>query len=444
MKSAIRKHLRDFVALIACAALALAVATYILSNQRFYLPSWVPVFGSDFYIVEAELPTGQALVPGQGQTVNIAGVPVGEIGRVRVEHGRAIVELKIRRKYAPVWRDASILLRPKTGLKDMYLSLDPGTPASGRLPQGARIPIRNTLPDVNLDEILAELDADARDYLRILVTAGGEAFARGGSVDRSAAELRAAFKRFAPTARDARRVVELLSERRRNIARVIHNFQLVSSALAERDRQLAELVESSNANFSAIAAEEASLRQALRLFPPALAQTERTLGKARVLADELGPALEELRPGARALAPALQAQRRLFRATTPTVRDELRPFARDVRPTVRALRDAAGTLGPSAPRLASSFSFLNRLLNGVAYNPPGSEEGYLFWAAWLNHNGVTLFGLQDAHGPLRRGMVLLNCQTRNVLDTIIRANVLLGTLSELLGAPQSSEICGVQ
>ncbi len=56
------------------------MAGYILSNQRFYLPAWVPVVGTDFYEVEAELETAQAVVPGQGQTVNIAGVKVGDIG----------------------------------------------------------------------------------------------------------------------------------------------------------------------------------------------------------------------------------------------------------------------------------------------------------------------------------------------------------------------------
>ena len=74
------------------------MAGYILSNQRFYLPAWVPVVGTDFYEVKAELQTAQAVVPGQGQTVNIAGVKVGEIGKVELEDGRAVVEMKIKRE----------------------------------------------------------------------------------------------------------------------------------------------------------------------------------------------------------------------------------------------------------------------------------------------------------------------------------------------------------
>ena len=45
----IRKHLRDFLAILFLVVVAAGVAGYILSNQRFYLPAWVPVVGTDFY-----------------------------------------------------------------------------------------------------------------------------------------------------------------------------------------------------------------------------------------------------------------------------------------------------------------------------------------------------------------------------------------------------------
>ena len=55
-----------------------------------------PFVGTDFYEVNAELQTAQAVVPGQGQTVNIAGVKVGEVGYVTLEDGHAVVQMKIR------------------------------------------------------------------------------------------------------------------------------------------------------------------------------------------------------------------------------------------------------------------------------------------------------------------------------------------------------------
>ncbi|HYH90719.1 MAG TPA: MlaD family protein, partial [Solirubrobacteraceae bacterium] len=225
MMLAIRKHWLDFVAIIGLVLISGAVAIYILGNQRLTLPAWVPVVGKDFFVIKAELATAQAVTPGQGQTVNVAGVQVGEISRVDLKDGKAIVTLRMEPKYGRVYEDAHVLMRPKTGLKDMVAELEPGTPASGRLKDGDVIPISETLPDVNLDEILAALDADTRDYLTILVGAGAEGLRGNGR------ELAQAIRRFEPSARYGRKVFESLAERKRNIKRVIHNLSLVMDEL---------------------------------------------------------------------------------------------------------------------------------------------------------------------------------------------------------------------
>jgi phospholipid/cholesterol/gamma-HCH transport system substrate-binding protein len=443
----IKKQLRVFVALLFLLVGSLGIAGYILSNQRFYLPAGVPLIGTDFYEVKAELSTAQAVVPGQGQTVNIAGVKVGEVGSVTLEDGHAEVVMQIKEKYAPIHRDATVLLRPKTGLKDMFLALDPGTPSAGRLPEGGEVRVANTLPDVNADEILASLDGDTRAYLKILLNAGGTAFddretgASGRFQQTAEQDLRETLKRFEPTARNGERFTRLLIERRHNIKRVIHNFQELSTALAQRDRQLAGLVDSANANFEAFASEQDALRAALREFPGALSQTETTLRKAGGLANELGPALQRLRPFARELAPALRKTRPFFRETTPIIRDQIRPFARDVQPTVRDLRNASADLSVVTPRLTRSFKVLNAFFNTLAYNPPGDTEPFLFWSAWGAHAGATLWSMQDAHGPVRRGIVLVGCPTYNSLEQIVIANPQLGVPTQLLNLPSESENC---
>jgi phospholipid/cholesterol/gamma-HCH transport system substrate-binding protein len=443
----IRKQLRVFVAVLCLFVAALVIGGYILSNQRFHLPAWVPVLGTDFYEVEAELATAQAVVPGQGQTVNVAGVKVGEVGSVSLEDGRAVVLMQIDDEYRPIYRDATILLRPKTGLKDMFLSLDPGTEAAGELPEGGRVRQAGTLPDVNADEVLAELDGDTRTYLRILLNEGGTAFddeATGASEryeQTAEQDLREVFKRLEPTARDGARFTRLLARRRSNLRRVIHNFQLLSTALARRDDQLASLVDSANANFEAFASEEAALRAALREFPPALTQTQTTLTKAQRLASELGPALERLRPFARELAPALRRTQPFFGETTPILRDQIRPFARDVRPTVRDLRRTTEDLAVVTPRLTTSFKVLNKFFNTLAYNPPGAAEPYLFWSGWGAHAGTSLWSQQDAHGPVRRSLVLVGCATYLSLGQIVLSNPQLGVPTQLLNLPPEGENC---
>ncbi|HLM09472.1 MAG TPA: MlaD family protein [Thermoleophilaceae bacterium] len=442
MKRQIRKHARVFAAILFLFVGALALAGYLLSNQRFYLPGWVPVIGTEFFELEAELPTAQAVVPGQGQTVNIAGVKVGEVGRVELEEGRAIVTMQLQEEHDTVYRNATILLRPKTGLKDMYLALDPGTKNAGRLDEGDRVPVSNTLPDVDADEVLAQLDTDTRDYLRILLNAGGTAFREQPGEEQSPAQdLRETLKRFEPLSRNGARITRQLSKRRANIERVIHNFQLLSTELASKDRQLAALVDSANANFEALASEEASIREALRLFPPALSQTETTLTKAGGLAAELGPALQRLRPFARELAPALRRTRPFLRETTPIIRDQIRPFARDAQPAVRELRAAAGDLGAVTPRLTRTFGVLNRLFNMLAYEPPGASDSFLFWASWGAHAGTSLFTTQDAHGPIRRGAVFINCPSYPVLRGIVAGSPRLGMLTRLLNPVPERQVC---
>jgi len=435
VRTAIAKYSRDFAALIALFIVSLGVGGYILSNQRFYLPKWFPVLGSDFVDYKAEFSTGKSLTPGQGQTVDIAGVSVGEIGDVELHNGRALVTMKIRAKYTPIFKDATALLRPKTGLEDMVVELTPGSRSAGKADPGYVIPVRNTLPDVKLDEILAQLDSDTRDYLKLLVAGAGQGLRGNGR------RLANDFRRFDPTARDLAKLTGRLATRRVHIRQAIHNFGVVVKALGDKDKQLTELVGSSNVVFRTLAHEDARLRDALVRLPPTLRTTRIALGKADTLAQELGPTLQGLRPAARALAPSLRQTRPFLRITTPIIRDQLRPFARDARPTVRALRPAARDLASAIPNLTRTLKVANYLLDELAFNPPGREEGYLFWVAWANHAGNSIFQTQDAHGPIRHGLFLTSCSTLATLDQIGSANPVLGTLSDLLNRPDTQKVC---
>ncbi|HKN94890.1 MAG TPA: hypothetical protein VJU60_11200, partial [Thermoleophilaceae bacterium] len=255
-------------------------------------------------------------------------------------------------------------------------------------------------------------------------------------------DLRETFKRFDPTARDTARFTSLLSQRRANLQRVIHNFQLLTTALAGRDHQLTQLVDASNANFQAIASEDQKLEETLQLLPGTLQTANTTLGKADKLAQVLGPTFQALRPGARALGPSLAATRPFLKQTTPVIKNQLRPFSVKAQPTVHELRIAAQHLNPVAPRLTRTAQFLNVLLNELAYNPPGPEEGFLYWAAWVNHAGASIFSTQDAHGVVRRGLFVTDCTSLGVLQAIEGLNPQLKVLIDLLNAPTQQQVCG--
>jgi phospholipid/cholesterol/gamma-HCH transport system substrate-binding protein len=435
MREAIRKHTRDFAFIVGLVLIALVVGSYILSQQRFTLPRGVPIVGSDFVTYKAELSSAQSVTPGQGQTVQVAGVDIGEIKKVDLVGGRAVVTMKIRRKYTPIYTDATALLRPKTGLNDMVLQLSPGSKSSGVAPEGYTIPVSQTLPNVNFDEVLAALDTDTRSYLQLLVGGGASGLSGQGR------RLSGTLKRFEPTGRELARLNGALQRRQANIRRTIHNFRLLAQALGAKDDQLATLVDSSNRVFRAFADQDARLREALQLLPGTLASTNTALQKADALGIELRRTLGALRPAARALGPTLRQVRPFFNDTTPVIENQLRPFARDVQPTVRDLRPAAADLAVATPRLETSVEIVNQLLNELAYNPPGSEEGFLFWTSWANHNGASIFSTQDAHGPVRRGLVVTSCSSLALLQNIGRANQVLGTLAGLLNPPSPTTVC---
>jgi len=177
------------------------------------------------------------------------------------------------------------------------------------------------------------------------------------------------------------------------------------------------------------------------LLPGTLQQTSQTLGKVQAFAAQSGPTLSALLPFARAFGPALSASRPLFRDTTPVIRNQLRPFSVAVQPLAKILRPASADLAKATPALARSFGVLNALFNTLAYQPRGSEQGYLFWGSWLSHIAASLTSTQDAHGPIVRGIFMASCGGLNLFEVALtQSNPALGPLVDLLNAPDWSKI----
>ena len=177
MKRAIKKHSGDVAAIVALLVLSIGVAGYILNHERLRFP----LIQSSPFTINAEFSTAQAVTPGQGQTVRVSGVQIGEIGGVALKHGVAVVSMDIDQQYKHlIHTDATALLRPRTGLKDMFIELNPGSDRAPTVKPGYTIPVANTLPDVNVDEILSSLDADTRAYLTLLINGAGRGLKGNG------------------------------------------------------------------------------------------------------------------------------------------------------------------------------------------------------------------------------------------------------------------------
>ena len=402
MMTAIRKSLRPFIAVVVLIVFAGVISFYIFQKQRLR----IPVLEEKPFQFQAEFDNAQGVVAGQGQTLRVAGVRIGDVSEVELVDGRAVVTFDVDREYLPIYEDATILMRPLTGLRDMFFSIDPGTrsAAGGEIEEGDTVPLANTAPDVPLDQVLEALDSDNQAYLRaILVGAGQGLEGRGEDLGRILGSL-------GPINRDLEKLNTAVAERDENLSRLIHNLSILTKSIGTQDQDIVRLVEASNQTLAAMAQEDPDIQSATALLPGALAETRDALAAAKEFGDEAGPAFESLRPFARNLPRAQLLDQKLAETVTPVIRDELRPFVRAAREPIPDLNQAAGKLSKTAPGLKTIASKLNHLGNMAAFNPRGKEpvgtadrdEGYLYWAGWLAHNGGSVYPLQDGNGLFRR------------------------------------------
>ncbi len=407
MKRAIKHHLSDFIAIIVLFVLAVAVTGYILTQQGFRLP----FISKPQFTINAEFSTAQAVTPGQGQTVRVSGVQIGTITGVTLKNGIAVVKMSIDKKYKGVIHtDATAFLRPKTGLQDMFMELNPGGSAPVVKP-GFTIPLSQTAPEVNVDEVLSSIDADTRQYLQLLVNGAGQGLnGRGG-------ELAQVLERFEPTHQDLARLNQAVAVRGVELQHLVNSLRRLNDALITKQTQIGELIVSSSQVFRATASEEGNISRSIADLPATLAQTRTTLGQVQTFAQQLGPTAAKLIPAAHALPAANAALASLAKPSTPIIKNQIRPFVIAARPFVRNLEPASINLANATPSLNSTFSVVNHFLNMLGYNPAAPQHGYLWWLAWLGHIGRTVFSVQDGNGDFRQAFIQASCATLGQLLT---------------------------
>jgi phospholipid/cholesterol/gamma-HCH transport system substrate-binding protein len=419
MKRAIKNHLADFAAIIVLLLLSAAVAGYILNHERLRFP----FFQSAQFTMNAAFSTAQAVTPGQGQSVRVSGVQIGSISGVTLHNGTAVVQMQIDQQYKHlIHQDWTALLRPRTGLQDMFIELS--RPVGGShmpvAPPGFTISINNTLPAVNLDEILSSLDADTRAYLDLLVNGAGQGLkGNGGS------ELAQVLQRFEPTHRDLARLNRAVAARGSNLRRFVNSLRRLNDALVVKQAELAQLVVSSSQVFRAFASEDQAVSRAVADLPGTLTQTTATLIKVQAFAQQLGPTALHLIPAAQSLPAANAAISALAVPSAPIVQNQIRPFVIAARPLVRNLRPAAVNLAAATPNLSKTFVVLNHLANMLGFSPGGGQHGYLWWLAWLDHNARTLFSIQDANGVFRPLFLQASCTSYATLLQLNSASALV-------------------
>lgn len=437
MKRVLERYGVPFAAIIAIVVIGMTAAIGVLSNQRFYLPKWVPFLGSDFVDYTIDFSSAKAVVPGQGQTVAISGVTVGDISDVHLHGRRGRVTVKIQRKYAGrIHTDATAALRPRTLLDDMIIELDPGTKGAPVLKEGGNIPAERTMTQIEFDELLSEFDADTRQFLAILLQQGAKGLAGNGGRD-----FGRLLRGIEPTTVYTAKIAKALRVREAQIARTVTNLRAVMTELGKNQEALGTFVSASADAFDAIGDSQSDLRGVVDKSPEALSKTQDLLEQAGRLSEHVGNASRRLERPTRNLDAGFKQLIAFMDEATPVLRDSARPFAREAQAPLGKLKPAIDDIAASAKNTSTGTEVLRQLFDGLAYKPASDDLSALTLAGWLGHAGMSITSMQDASGAIGRALLYTDCGLAENATTLLRKDSPAARIAiDLLGTANSNTV----
>ncbi|WP_205696487.1 MlaD family protein [Conexibacter sp. SYSU D00693] len=357
-------------------------ATILLKNQ-FYDRFWQEKF--EFKASFADV---KGVTPGV-QRVKIAGVQAGVVSDSEVVDGRPVLTIKLDKDKGPVYKDAKLRLRPLTPLQDMYVTIeDRGTAKAGELSKDDVLPAARTESPVDISRVLNEFPGATRQRLQTLLDEFGN-----GLEDRGQ-DLREAFAAAVPFLKAADRTATVVADRRSQMARLVTNLGVITTALGKRDRQLSSLVQNGNSTLAELNKADGELSATLNEIPPTLTTLRSAFAKLRSAQDDLDPALDDLRPVAAELSEGLDALEKLGKDAKPALEGlkpalaDLRPFSRSLRPTSDALAAAMAKFRPQGPQY-------DRITSQI---PPCFDQVGNFF-----NDTLSVLKFYDAYGAFPRG-----------------------------------------
>jgi phospholipid/cholesterol/gamma-HCH transport system substrate-binding protein len=430
-----RGHRTDTIAILVLAFVGIVMMLGIFTQQKASLPAWLPFVGEEFESISAEFTTAQAVTPGQGQAVDVAGLQIGKVSSVSLEDGHAVVGMQIEPKYMQlIHPDAHFLLRPKTGLNDMTVEVEPGT-GKGHVEDGHKFPLAQTEANVQLEALWNSLDADTRQYIQLLVAGGAQGIGGRG------VQLGNALRRFEPFVEYTAKLNKAVAARRTELARVIHNFGELTTELGNHDAQIRRFVSSSEKALGNFADQQVAVEEAFEEFPETLKVAQEGLASSNEFSTVALPTLTKLIPQAQASTPAFKATERLFRETRAPIEEGIRPFSTEIRPLLISTNEASKPFEKTVRNFGKSLGGFNSFFNELAYKPKG-KQSFLFYLPWVNHDINSAFSLEDGAGALLRSLVNISCTGATVAGGTIEYDKYeqLLTLLDLVGSPRPPEL----
>jgi virulence factor Mce-like protein len=337
----------------AATVLVVLVAVFLAYNANQGLP-FVPT-----YQLKAEMPSAANLV--RGNDVRIGGSRVGFVSAIEPKTNDdgvtvAVLTLTLEKSVAPLPRDSTLIVRPRSALGLKYVEITRGTDARGYA-DGATIPISAATPrQVELDEVLSMFDDKTREGIAANTTGFGDAFAgRGESINMAIGSFKPLLQDIIPVARN-------LSSPDTDLRGFFRALGRTAAIVAPAAEDQAELFVNLDITFRALREVSPQIQESIVEGVPALDAGIRDFPIQRPFLRNSELLFRDLRPGAAALrtyagtiADALEVGAKVLPRTPPLNRrlasllEELQRFSEDpmVPRGLRATTQALQTLNPT-------------------------------------------------------------------------------------------------
>jgi phospholipid/cholesterol/gamma-HCH transport system substrate-binding protein len=326
-----------------------------------------------------------------GSQVRAAGVIVGEVTSIRLQHGRARVDMEVEPSVLPLHRDASAVITTQDLLGERYVNIKRGSPSTPLLGDPAVIPEQRTKRAVDLQEVLDAVDDPSGTSLAALVTTLGE------GVHGQGPQVANTIRALAPAMRRTDELGGILDEQNSLLKRLVGNAEPVASSLAaDRGQKLDQLVGSTTQTLGAVARNRQPVQESLHQLPDTLGKAQRTLSQVAGVADSATPMLASMRPVTDDLTNVSGELRRFADAADPalaavppvlkradTMLDEARPLVSALRPAGPDLRGVAQSYRPLAEQaLSTHLTDLMEFVKGWALSTADYDQlGHYFRAS---------------------------------------------------------------
>jgi phospholipid/cholesterol/gamma-HCH transport system substrate-binding protein len=288
----------------------------------------------------------QAIELSPQSDVRIAGVSVGKVESVNLDTktGLSRAVIQIDSQYSPRPANTRAILRAKSLLGETYVELSPGSENGPKIPDGGSLPEAQVAPTVQLDQVLSTFDPATRQAFEVWQEQDGIALTNRGE------DFNAALSQLYPFATNVESVLTVLRHDSAATTALLHDTGQVFSAISRSPSALQGFIRNSNSVFAATAAQDTALANSIKAFPNFLIATRQTIARLNTFAANAKPLVDELRPAAVQLSPALEE--------TAVVAPELRAVLTDIGPVTAASRTGI----PAFDRfLNASIPWLGRL-----------------------------------------------------------------------------------